>query len=345
MRYELGIRRDTSAQPLRMGKAFQLGLEARDNGAALADAIAVACRDYETLPAWCNTDEGVHAWMVERETVAAMLDGYYWRWSEVDAPGSTDPFGVAEVLAAELAFEVPIVNPDTGKATPSFKLAGKIDAIVKLCDGRIAVKENKTCSDDLGAESDYWKRLRIDQQISTYYIAARAMGYDIQTVIYDASRKPDISPRQVPLIDAEGFKIVLDREGNRVMTKDGKKPRESGDSAAGYTLQARLETPQEFGERFRADIRERPHHYFARQEIPRLESDLTEFGHELWQQQQQLRDAQRSGRWFRNTSACIGFGKCPYFDICTNGTDLTAGIPAGFVRVPHMHPELAITGD
>jgi hypothetical protein len=89
--------------------------------------------------------------------------GYQWRWAGARL----------EVVATEQAFRVPLVNPATGKATPTFELAGKIDGIVRLEDGRLAVKESKTCSEDLGADSDYWRRLRIDHQITLYMLAAR----------------------------------------------------------------------------------------------------------------------------------------------------------------------------
>jgi hypothetical protein len=200
--------------------------------------------------------------------------------------------------------------------------------------------EHKTASDDLEPDSDYWKRLRIDQQISAYYIAARAKGHDIQTVLYDVTRKPEIGPLQIPLLDGDGFKIVLDAAGERVRTKDGKKWRESGDKEQGWVLQCRIQTAREFGERLTADIAARPDYYYRRQEIPRLDKDIEEFRYELWQMQQQMRDSQKGGRWFRNTSSCIGFGRCPYFDICTNGRDVSESTPEGFVRVENIHPEL-----
>ena len=341
-RYELGVRPDTSGKPLRMGRAYQLGLEARDNGEPVDKAVEIATRDYEALPSWASTEEAIHAWLIERETVARLLESYYWRWAVVDdAKNSSDPLGVEKVIAAEVPFEIAIRNPETGKPTTNFKLAGKIDAIVRLMDGRMAVKENKTTSDDLSPESDYWKRLRIDQQISTYYIAARELGHDITTVIYDATRKPAISPCQIPLVDADGVKIVLDSKGERVRTKDGKKWRETGDAGQGYTLQSRIETPHEFGERLTLDITEEPDRYFARMEIPRLDADLDDFRWELWQQQQQLRESQKAGRWFRNTSACVGFGKCEYFDVCTNAIDVMNTTPTGMVRVDDIHPELS----
>jgi hypothetical protein len=346
--YELGIRPDTEAKVFRLGGAVHLGLDRKCKGDDQDAAIGAAVASYEVLPPWANTDEAVGEWMCERETVAALLAGYFWRWGD-DNSLANQLTGVAEVIASELAFELPIRNPETNKATPTFKVAGKIDKIVRLADGRLAVMEHKTCGESIEPASDYWKRLRIDQQISLYMLAARELGHDVQTVLYDVIRKPAIRPTQIPQLDAEGRKIVLDAEGNRCLKvnlkKDGTpgaghgEPYQSGNAEKGWTLSTRTETSQEFGERLLADITERPEFYFARQEIPRLDADLLEFRHELWQQAQAIRETQKTGRHFRNTNACTLMGRCQYFEQCTNSHDWTT-VPAGFVRVEDIHPEL-----
>lgn len=344
--YELGIRRRTSAKPLRMGSAVHEGLDQRARGASQDDAILAAVRDYEAIPEWCNTDELVHGWMIERETVVRLLCGYWWYWDQVES-NPDYPLAIKEIVQSEVSYRLPILNPDTGRATTSFEHGGKRDQIVTLRDGRLMVRENKTCSEDLDPESDYWKRLLIDQQISGYYTSALDEGFPVVGVLYNVIRKPVLRPSQIALRDEDGVKIVLDQDGNRVRTKDGKKWRESGDAKAGYTLQSRIETPEEFGERLTDDIVARPQWYFARREIPRLESDLQEYRAELWQIQLQMRESQRTGRWFRNTAACRAFGSaCPYFSICTSGIDvLRDGMPDDFEQVQDVHPELAEGSD
>lgn len=350
--YELGIRPDDTAKPLRMGGAYHIGLEGRSAGFTLEQATIAATLQYEVLPKWANTDELVHEWMIERETVTQLLTGYYWRWSEADAPGSTDPLGIIETISNEQVFMVPIVNPETGKSTPSFKSGGKMDQVVKLTDGRIALKENKTCSEDLDPTSEYWARLKIDQQISNYYVASQLKGQPVDTVLYDVTRKPLIGPLTIPILDDQGRKIVLDKDGKRCLKENilksgqpGKghgEPYESGNAEKGWVLQSRLQTPAEYGARLLNDIYERPDFYYRRQEIPRLDKDLEDYRYEKWQIQQQYRDSQRLGRWFRNTNSCRSFlGTCRYFNICTNGIDVTTETPAGFVRVENIHPELA----
>lgn len=333
--YEVGIRRDRESKPLRLGAAVHLGIDLVAKGYSPDEAILAAVAGYEVLPTWAaNNDEAAFEWMIERETVARLLAAYFWYWT-----GERQQ--VAQFIHSEQSFDLPLRNPETGGVTTSFRLAGKIDKIIQLADGRLAVMEHKTCSDDLDADSDYWRRLRIDSQISLYMLAARQLGYDVRTVYYDVIRKPRIQPTLIPLLDDEGLKIVLDAEGNRVMTKDGKKPRQSGDASQGHVLQQRRQTPAEFGERLTDDIVARPEFYFARQEIPRLESDLTEFQMELWQQQQQIREAQKHDRWFRNTGACMRPYRCEFLDICHAGYRQGDPVPAGYKIIADVHPELS----
>lgn len=334
--YELGIRSGTTAKPLRMGGAVHVALDVRGKGEARETAIARAITSYEELPDWASTDELVFEWAIERVKVIELIDGYFWRWEDAKQPGDIE---IAEVIQSEKVFRLPILNPDTGKATPTFQRAGKRDKVVRLADGRIAVQEHKTCGQDIGPESDYWLRLEIDEQISEYFVTGRTEGFDIATVLYDVIRKPTIEPRLIPVIDENGFKIVLDAAGDRVFKKNGE-PRESGDSEQGWKVQTRRETPKEYGARLRQDIRERPDFYYQRREIPRLDSDLAEHDHEMWQIQQSIREAQKSGRWYRNTNSCTNMGRCEYLRICRNGLRMGDEPPTGFRRVSNVHEEL-----
>lgn len=343
--YNLGIRKGDTAKPLRFGSAMHIGWECLAKGASFEDAVGVATILYNEVPAWAVTDEAVDEWLTERETVANLLAGYHWLYQD-------DP-DIAEYIETEFAFDVEIRNPDTGAKSRTFRRAGKIDGIVRLKDGRLAVLEHKTCGEDIGPESDYWARLDIDEQISGYILAARQRGHDVETVLYDVARKPGIAPKQIPLLDERGLKIVLDSEGRRVLKENIKKngepgvghgePRQSGDAEKGWVVQSRTETPREFGERFLNDIVERPDFYFRRREIPRLQADLEEYEFDLWQQSLDMRESINTGRHFRNTGACLTMGRCEYLSLCKNGI-VGDEVPAGFRRVDHVHPEL-LTGD
>lgn len=331
-KYELGVRRDSDSRPLRRGGCVHKGLEAMANGRH--DHIEVAIADYQVYPQWATEQAAKADWDVECTHVASLLKGYaaYWQGERNE---------IAEYVAVELPWELSIQNPDNGSTSKTFRIAGKIDAIVRLKDGRLALLEHKTSSDDLSPGSSYWQRLTIDSQISLYTIAAKRLGYEIDTVLYDVLAIPSLRLKSVADRDAEGFKVVVDANGERAYLTNGK-PRQAGDEAKGLTLLSRPETTEEYAQRLAEDIAAQPETYFIRREIPRLNADLEEFQQELWQFAQYLRDSRNSGRWFRNSGACVQYNSpCEYLPICGNGFSMN-DIPSGYVVVEELHPELVI---
>lgn len=320
--YELGLRPINDAKALRMGSAYHSALESLETNGALDVAIECVRSSYQNVEANDQLELDY-----ELETVMRLVCGYVWRW------GSSR----LEFIAAELPFELPLNNPETGWPTPNFMLAGKIDGIVKLPDGRLAVIEHKLLSEDVASDSQLWRRLRIDHQISMYVLAARRLGYHVDAVLYNVSCKPSIKPTLVPVLDKLGAKIVLDRQGDRVKTEKGCY-RQTGDTAKGYTLQTRPMLADEWGEKLANDIVSQPDRYYARMELPRLDQDLAEYENDLWDIQRTIRDAQLKDRWYRtcNRNSC---GFCSYFDLCTAGFDPTS-TPPGFVKLSDVNPEL-----
>lgn len=323
--YELGLRRIEDARALRMGSAFHDGIDALGQGLGVGEACSRVRQHYQTIPEYIDQIE----WDYECETIMRLVCAYDWRWASMRL----------EYLACELAFQLPLLNPATGARTPIFERAGKIDGIVKLEDGRLAVKETKTVSEDLGPDASLWRRLRMDQQISGYISAARDLGYAVDTVLYDIVRKPSISPTPMPIVDADGIKIVLDANGERVRNAN-KTWRQTGDKEKGFELQTRPMSSTEWGQKLTDDICSRPDYYFARVEIPRLDQDIAEYQQELWEIQLTMREAQRMGRHYRTVhrNTC---GFCEYFDTCsTNQRIDRTSPPVGFQFVDDIHPEL-----
>ena len=208
--------------------------------------------------------------------------------------------------------------------------------------------EYKTTSSSLEPDSDYWLRLRADTQILMYVAAARAMGWDIATVVYDVTRKPAIRPKSVPVLDDAGRKVVLDGEGRRCLKADGS-PRESGDAAKGWTLRTREETPEEFGQRLYADATANPDFYFCRREVPVLADDLEEFADLRVQVSRMILDRRAQQRrmdagtpwraWPRHVNGmqCPG---CEFAGFCLqNSVPDLAHPPAGYA-VGEAHSEL-----
>jgi len=315
--YELGLRPRTDMPALRIGSCVHTALDLHNKGANTGQAISEALASF-VQDEWDDP-----------ERIAAMLTGYWWRWQN----------DVTVAVASELTLYMPLTNPDTGLPSRTFTVAMKADVIVTLHDSRLALMEHKTTSEDIAPDSDYWKRLRIDAQISTYMLGARHNGYDVQTVVYDVLRKPLLRPKQVPMLDDQGLKIVRDAAtGERLFKKDGN-PRLSAE--AGMKLDVRGEEPHEYQARLMDDIYSRPDYYYARREIPRIKSDLEDAQRDLWNVAKLIRESQLNNWWPRNDHACKGFGTCPYFRLCVEGYDPKTGeVPDGFEFVSELHPEL-----
>ena len=243
-------------------------------------------------------------------TLGALFDGYVERW------GLSDEVNY-EKVGAEIYFEAPLMNPETGGVSKTWKLAGKIDAIAKeKSTGKIVIVEHKTTSQDIGPGSDYWRKIPIDGQVSGYYVGAQVNGYDAQDCVYDVIRKPSIRPSEsVPVLDEYGHKIVVDEiTGERVMKKDGT-PRQS--AGEGMKLLVREETPEEWYAHLKADISMRPDYYDQRLSVARSSDDLAEYLFDMWAVGREIADAERMGRFSRNPNACSMYGACEYFDVCT----------------------------
>lgn len=319
--YEVGLKAITDARALVFGKAWHAAMEARWQGMAFEDALQAATKDIADL------DE------IALATLSGMLAGYYRKYATCE---------IVKVLHPEIEFRIPIEGSRT------FDSAGKIDGLAVLIDERQGLFEHKTTSDSLDADSDYWARLRFNMQIYQYVQAARSLGWNIEIVIYDVARKPTIAPKQVPTLDEQGRKIVLDANGDRVLKANGE-PRETGDSAKGYTLQSSIETPEQYADRLANDIAERPDFYFARREVPILDQDMREFEvqrYELGKLILSLRQAEKrcpdrpERAWARNVNM-MTCRMCPYSGFCLQNITVNLQQPPAGFQVGEKHQELA----
>jgi hypothetical protein len=239
----------------------------------------------------------------------AMLNAYHARWADVDL----------DVVAVEVPFDVPLLNPETGAASRTWRLRGKIDAIVRLPDGRLLLVEHKTAGVDVSPGSDYWTRLRLDGQVTVYYLGARAAGYDVEGCIYDVL----VKPRQRPL--------KATPEESRKYKKDG-------------TLYAnqrdRDETPEEYFERVITAIMGAPDEYLRREMVVRLESEELDGLWDIWQTAKEIRAGQLANRHPRNPRSCFNYNRpCDFWPVCSGEASLDD--PTRYERLDDVHPELA----
>lgn len=292
--YELGYRPALTAEALRFGTLVHLGLEAWMRSGMSLEAAHEAMQG--------ESDPYQHVLAEE------MIRGYHYRWRDAGL----------EILAVEVAFLGPLVNPETGRASPAWLLSGKIDAVVRDPMGRILIMEHKTSSEDITPGSDYWRRLRMDGQVSTYYDGAALLGYVVEGCLYDVLGKPALRPYKATPPESRKYK------------KDG-------------TLYAsqRLEdeTPEEYRLRVREAIIADPARYYQRGEVVRLEEEMNEARADRWQEAGRIREARRLGIAPRNPDYCSKWNRlCDFFDVCTGVASLED--PARFVQLQDVHPEL-----
>jgi len=325
LRYVLGYRPAGDAAALRFGTLLHLMLEAwwRAVQAALP------------VEQWLANAQAA---LAEREVDAlslcklqVLMTGYHLRWA-----AEAHHY---EVLGVELQFEGPLINPETGKASRNWRLAGKLDVLVRdLRDGLVRVVEHKSSSEDVSPGSDYWRRLKMDGQVSVYFEGGKLLGHEIYAVLYDVVGKLAHEFKAVPVLDEHGNKIVCDATGERVRTAQGKW-RQTGDAVQGFTLQTRPETEAEFQERVAGVVAEQSERFFSRAEVHRLEQELADGITDVWQLAQSLRDEELAQRWPRNPDACMQPGRtCPFFAACAGEASLEDA--RLYVRSDVVHPEL-----
>lgn len=185
--YELGLEREESAPALRFGSAFHKALEARANGATLEQA-------YEMAKADKRLEEPL-----ELAKLYGLLCGYWNAYGSADSPNET----IAK-MHPECRWTLEIPHSRT------FEHVGIIDGLAVLKDGRTAIVEHKTTGEDISPTADYWTRLQFNGQLFLYVLAARANGWDVDTVIYDVIRKPAIRQKANETAEQYGDRLAAD---------------------------------------------------------------------------------------------------------------------------------------
>jgi len=299
IQYNQLVRPSESSEALRFGTLVHKGLEAWWR--APSEPLAAA---YEAM----RSGGADPVSLIIAEELMALYD----------ATWGAEPY---EVLAVEAEFQTDLRNPETGAASRTFRLGGKIDAVVRdTNDGRVLIVEHKTSSDDISPGSDYWKRLQIDNQVSTYFVGARAIGYDVQACLYDVIGKPRMRP------------LKATPESDRRYKKDG---------SLYANQRAEDESLDDFRIRLREELQSNPGRWLQRGEVVRLESEEQDAAFDLWQVSSQIREADRTGRHPRNPSQCSAYGRtCEFFDVCTGTTSLD---DPRFRRASDAHEELSAT--
>lgn len=180
-RYEVGLQRTESSLPLRFGTAWAKAMELRWLGQSFEAACAsgIACTRLDDQ---------------DMVTFTALLSGYFAHY-------------IAEPVVKELVPEVQFEYTDRFSGA---RVAGKIDGLAILHDGRQCLLESKTTASSVADDSQYWDRLRFNVQLLQYVMAARHKKWNVETIIYDVTRKPAIRPKQNESLEQFGERLFAD---------------------------------------------------------------------------------------------------------------------------------------
>jgi hypothetical protein len=276
-----------TVETLRFGALIHQCLEWWHGGANLETVLAGIDSSCERR---ATDDEVKKAWHMAR----AMMRGYANRYPKEDWTP----------VALEKPFSGPIINPETGAASRSYVLSGKVDGIVSLPDGNY-VLEHKTAS---SIDGDYIDKLWTDFQITLYaHYVERCLYIPIAGIIYNILGKTRMQ-------QSAGETEEEYRERYFALCAKNK----SGKSTATRQMP---ETDYEFSKRL--DEKYTEPDMFHRETIFLDRGRFEILQAELWELTKALLEAKRRAMYYQNTSQCydfMGFGrKCPYLPICKAG--------------------------
>jgi hypothetical protein len=259
----------------------------------------------QQFPEHIGDDQQRAAWHLAR----AIITGYAARYA-------TEEFEVVEI---EKPFTGEIRNPDTGRQSQTFVMAGKADAIVQRQDGMYLL-EHKTAST---IDASYLDKLWTDTQIALYSFYLRQLGYPIVGVIYNVLLKTRLQQR------AGETEAEFEARRAELAAKN-----KSGKSTAKRQLP---ESDEEFQARL-AEWYARPE-AFHREHIYLSEDRLAMLQDEVWEITQQYLDARRRGKWLLNTSNCFSYQRpCEYLAFCQSG--FNPNVSENLFEIVPPHEEL-----
>jgi hypothetical protein len=228
--------------------------------------------------------------MAQWQLATAMMRGYADRYAEEEF----------EVVEIEKEFVGEIRNPETGRQSQTFRIAGKVDGIVRCHDG-LYLLEHKTAST---VDANYLDKLWTDTQIALYCYYLRELGYPIVGVIYNVLLKSRLKQGKGET-----------QEEYEIRKAELAAKNKCGKSTAKRQLP---ETDPEFQARL-AEWYSRPE-AFHREFIYLSEDRLAMLQDEVWEITQQYLDARRRGKWLLNTSNCFSYQRpCEYLPYCQSG--------------------------
>jgi hypothetical protein len=336
-----------------LGTAVHAALEAwwctwRDlGGYGALDAALYAARGDEDAEADRERDPYTVA------LTQALVIAYDARWSRWAA-------GV-EVLGVEAPFVAALWEPATGRKARRWAVAGKMDVLLRLSDGRVAIVDHKVTASDARVGSDWRRKLTLDPQVSTYFGGAEALGHPADLALWDVLQRPSIKPLMATPVEDRQYTQPKSRACKACKKSPETAPHAEGDlwcvegrivTDSGGRLYAAQrdtdETPDEYQERLIARLAdEGPEAALAHVEVVRTDAEREAHTWALWHTVREIEESRAAVRACdgdaravtQNAGACMAYGSpCPYLPVCEG----TASIddPTRYRRLPVAHAEL-----
>lgn len=330
LRYGLRYEPVTTAHFTRFGTLFHVGREhwLRAAAAKLPVAEWFDAGRAAMVEKWRSDDDPDE---FEIAKALPLLLGYHERWHD-------EPM---EVLAVEAEFTAPLINPDSGRASRTWELAGAIDSVVLVlvyATEEVWFTELKTTSLDISPGSEYWERLLVDDQVSNYHVGATVLGYDVVGCRYDVVKRPGQHPLEATpeenrkLTKGKGCKLCGGKVGVQGTGTIGDASCNAC-IATGWAEEPRLysgqrdrdETASEYSQRIAEAIAAAPDDYYRRQDVVRFSSEIHEAQRDMWSAGKEIRAAQQARYHPRNPNSCVRFGngRCSFFPVCSGRASLT----------------------
>jgi hypothetical protein len=338
LRHVLRLRPIEEPETLRIGSSWHKCLEIlTDPNGGQEAMIDHLNRAYAKCPPSVELTD----WEVERTILLYTALGWQWHWQNDQV----------ETLAREVSFNRQVNN--------LYSRRGKIDRVIRR-NRQLHLGEYKSTSKPIDPGSLYWDRLKLDSQLTLYLIEARhaqlagqleqygisASDSLISGMLYDVWRKPTIRPKKLTQADTKKFledgkyfeeQFIVHRNPRQMMIVeingiaiDLSNPLQATSGKKEGTFAIR-ETPEMFGARLLADIREQPDRYFARKEIARTDQELQQLNEEYANIARLTDIVTRRHLWFKNEHHCDATYRCAFYPICYYNLDVTDGkVPDGF---------------
>ncbi len=165
---------------LRIGTAFHAGMEVLNGGGTEQEAVNAGLDSMEQIASFVPSEER-EKFVIEKIRTEVMI-----RQAAQRFPGYRTPY-------VEYEFSVPIRSPYTHRASRSYTLAGKADAIAEI-EGQLWLVEYKTTGSTIEQRRESFG---LERQITLYtYALSQALGHRIQGVLMRIVQKPRTEPKR-----------------------------------------------------------------------------------------------------------------------------------------------------